>query len=201
MAASAAEAAARLAGRLRRVNRSVGIACGAVLLATGLLILVEIVMRRTVGSALGGSDEIAGYVMAAIATWGLSWALSERAHVRIDLVQRRLAPAGRGALDALAILSVAGVAALVAVHAWSVLATTLDRGSLANTPLETPLWIPQAIWLGGWAWFAVTGWTLAGCLLACLALGRPDLAKEIGGAEERQEEPTEPGGERGEGAP
>ncbi|MCB9947869.1 MAG: TRAP transporter small permease [Rhodospirillaceae bacterium] len=176
-------AAFRVARIMRTVNRGVGLACGLVLLLTGLLILVEIVMRRTVGSALGGSDEISGYVMAAVATWGLSWALTERAHVRIDLVQRRLRPTGRGALDALALFSVAGVAVLVAMHAWRVLATTLDRQSLANTPLETPLWIPQSLWLGGWAWFSVTAWVLALCLLVALAGRRLDVAEAIGGAQ------------------
>lgn len=180
----------RIAATTRAVNRGIGIACGAVLLATGALILFEILLRQTAGSVLGGTDEISGYVMAAIATWGLSWALSERAHVRIDLLQRRLAPGGRAALDALALLSVACVAALVALHAWSVLSTSLARGSLANTPLETPLWIPQAIWLGGWAWFAVTAWLLAGCLLVALARRRFDLAEAIGGAQD-QEEPEQ----------
>jgi TRAP-type C4-dicarboxylate transport system permease small subunit len=177
---------ARIATATRAVNRGIGIACGVVLLATGALIIVEIALRRSFGSLLGGTDEISGYVMAAIATWGLSWALSERAHVRIDLLQRRLAPGGRAALDALALLSVACVAALVTLHAWSVLSTSLQRGSLANTPLETPLWIPQAIWLGGWAWFAVTAWLLAGCLLAAIALRRFDLAEAIGGAQSEE---------------
>ncbi|MEX2631954.1 MAG: TRAP transporter small permease [Tistlia sp.] len=178
---------ARVAAATRAVNRRIAIACGLVLLATGALILVEIALRRTFGGVLGGTDEISGYVMAGIATWGLSWALAERAHVRIDLLQRRLAPAGRATLDALALLGVAAVAALVTLHAWSVLATSLARGSLANTPLETPLWIPQAIWLGGWAWFAVTAWLLAGCLLVALLGGRFALAEEIGGAQQQEE--------------
>ena len=178
-----ADAALRIARVLRAVNRGVGLACGLALLLTGVLVLVEIVLRRTVGSPLGGSDEISGYVMAAVATWGLSWALAERAHVRIDLVQRRLAPWGRASLDALALVSVAAVAVLVTMHAWRVLATTLDRHSLANTPLETPLWIPQSIWLGGWAWFSITAWVLALCLLAALIGRRFEVTEAIGGAQ------------------
>jgi TRAP-type C4-dicarboxylate transport system permease small subunit len=184
------ETAVRIVGLIRRVNRGVGLVCGLALLAAGLLILVEIVLRGTVGGALGGSDEISGYVMAAIATWGFGWAVSERAHVRIDLVQRRLAPWGRAPLDALALLSVAGIATLVAVHAWSVLGTTLDRGSTANTPLETPLWIPQSVWLAGWAWFALTAWALSLCLLAVLAARRTDLAEAIGGVQAEGEVET-----------
>ncbi len=38
---------------------------------------------------------------------------------------------------------------------------TLERGSRANTPLETPLWIPQGIWFAGWAWFALSATALS----------------------------------------
>jgi TRAP-type C4-dicarboxylate transport system permease small subunit len=146
----------RFAAGLARVNRWIARLLGVGLLVMGALILVEIALRRTVGSALGGSDEIAGYVMAAIATWGFAYALVERAHVRIDLVQRRLPAAGRAWLDVLALALVTTVAAVVTAYGWRVLATTLDRGSTANTPLETPLWIPQSIWLAGWGWFTFT---------------------------------------------
>ena len=157
----------RIVSALRRGNRAIGLACGLLLLATGGLILVEILLRQTPFGALGGSDEYAGYAMAAIATWGFSYALVERAHIRIDLLQRQLLPAGRVALDLLSLLLLTATTWVVAFHAWSVLAKTLDRGSRANTPLETPLWIPQTLWFGGWVWFALTGTLL---LLVVVAL-------------------------------
>ncbi len=161
----------RIVSALRRGNRAIGLACGLVLLATGGLILFEIVMRQTAYGALGGSDEYAGYAMAAIATWGFSYALVERAHIRIDLLHRQLLPAGRVALDLLSLSLLAATTWVVTFHSWSVLAKTLDRGSRANTPLETPLWIPQAIWFGGWVWFALTA-TLLLLVAAALAFRR-----------------------------
>ncbi|MDJ0947233.1 MAG: TRAP transporter small permease [Kiloniellales bacterium] len=167
----------RVVSALRRGNRTIGLACGLVLLATGGLILVEILLRQTPFGALGGSDEYAGYAMAAIATWGFSYALVERAHIRIDLLQRRLLPAGRVVLDLLALLLLAGTTWVVTFHSWSVLAKTLERGSRANTPLETPLWIPQAIWFGGWVWFALTA-TLLLLVAAALVFRRRLAAVE-----------------------
>ncbi len=167
----------RIVSALRRGNRAIGLACGLVLLATGGLILVEILLRQTPFGALGGSDEYAGYAMAAIATWGFSYALTERAHIRIDLLQRRLLPAGRVALDLLSLLLLAATTWLVTFYAWSVLAKTLDRGSRANTPLETPLWIPQALWFGGWVWFAVTA-TLLLLIVTALVFRRRFAAVE-----------------------
>ncbi|MEO1090232.1 MAG: TRAP transporter small permease [Pseudomonadota bacterium] len=148
-----------------RLNLLIARLLGIALLVMGAVIIVEIVLRRTVGSPLGGSDEISGYVMAAVTTWGFAFALSERAHVRIDLVQRRLPPAARAWLDVFAMAVMAAVAGLVTGYGWRVLEKTLDRGSRANTPLETPLWIPESIWFAGWVWF-----TTAATLLLIAAL-------------------------------
>jgi TRAP-type C4-dicarboxylate transport system permease small subunit len=166
---------------LRRLNRAIALLGGGVLLATGAFILVEIVLRQTALGALGGSDEIAGYVMAAFATWGFSYALLERTHVRIDLLQRRLPPTGRALFDLLALGALAATASVVAFHAWSVLATTLDRGSRANTPLETPLWIPQSIWFAGWVWFAAVSLVLLICLIVLMLARRFDEIETIAG--------------------
>jgi TRAP-type C4-dicarboxylate transport system permease small subunit len=172
----------RVVVALVRVNRAVARLLGIVLLAMGGLILVEIALRQTVGSALGGSDELSGYVMAAIATWGFAYALVERAHVRIDLVQRRLPAAGRAWLDVFALALMTAVAAVVTVYGWGVLATTLVRGSTANTPLETPLWIPQSIWLAGWAWFTVTAALLLAAALVHAVRGRHGAVERLAGA-------------------
>jgi TRAP-type C4-dicarboxylate transport system permease small subunit len=171
----------RLVAVVARVNRAIARLLGLALLAMGGLILVEIALRRTVGGALGGSDEIAGYVVAAIATWGFAYALVERAHVRIDLVQRRLPPAARAWLDVFALALVTAVAAAVTAYGWRVLATTLERGSTANTPLETPLWIPQSIWLAGWAWFTATATLLLAAALIHAVRGRYAAVEGVAG--------------------
>lgn len=140
---------------LRRINDRLAIGVGIVLLACVAFTLLEIVSRR-LGWTLGGVDEISGYVMAVTTSWGVSYALTEQAHVRIDLLRQRIVPAGRALFDALAMLCMAGTAVVIAWRGWSVLAKTLSTGARANTPLETPLWIPQALWWAGWLWFAIS---------------------------------------------
>ena len=95
----------------------------------------------------------------------MSFALTELAHVRIDLVRLRLRQRGKALLDLISIVALAGVASIVAFQCWPVLAKTIERGSRANTALETPLWIPQVIWFSGWTWFAVSS-----CVLVILTL-------------------------------
>ena len=153
-----------LIAAIRRTNRIIALLVGLVLTGTVILIIAEIVLRE-VGISLGGAEEISGYVMAGVASWGMSYALTELAHVRIDLIRLRLQTRGRALLDLIAIVALAGVASLVAFQCWPVLEKTIERGSRANTTLETPLWIPQTIWLSGWIWFAVSA-----CVLVILSL-------------------------------
>jgi TRAP-type C4-dicarboxylate transport system permease small subunit len=128
--------------------------------------------------------------MAGIAAWGFSYALVDRAHVRIDVATGRLPLAGRSAFDLLAMISVFGVAVLVSWYGWNVLSRSLLRGSRANTPLETPLWIPQSIWFGGWVWLSLVSGILAICIVALMLQGRWRQVEDVAGVtSEVKEEP------------
>lgn len=171
----------RLDSILRRTNAIVALVLGVALVATVCFVLIDVIGRKTGWGSLGGSDEISGYVMAAVASWGLACALLERAHVRIDLIRLRLTETGQALMDVFAMIVTNGIVLLITYYCWPVLEKTIARGSRANTPLETPLWIPQGIWFAGWAWFAVsaTGLSLIG--LAYLAAGRrAELTAAIG---------------------
>lgn len=140
---------------LRRLNDRVAMGVGIVLLVCVAFTLVEIITRK-LGAGLGGVDEISGYVMAVTTAWGISYALTEQAHVRIDLLRQRLVPFGRAVFDVISMACLAGTALVVAWRGWGVLEKTLSTGARANTPLETPLWIPQTLWWLGWVWFAMS---------------------------------------------
>jgi TRAP-type C4-dicarboxylate transport system permease small subunit len=158
----------RIVALLARTNRSIAILCGVVLLVVVALTLAEIILRQVMGRGLGGVDEISGYVMAGIAAWGFSYALVDRAHVRIDVLTGRLPLPGRSVFDLLAMISVFGVAVLVSWYGWNVLSRSILRSSRANTSLETPLWIPQSIWFGGWIWLSFVSGLLAICIFALI---------------------------------
>ncbi len=164
---------------LRTANRWIALLCGTVLLGAVALIMTEVLGRQFPAVRVGGADELSGYVLAAIATWGFSYALVERAHVRIDLIHSRLPVAGRAILDVVALASVLLVAVLVAWHAYDVLAKSLARGSRSNTPLGVPLWMPQIVWFGGWAWMVVTSGLLLAITVLLTALRRFELVEQI----------------------
>lgn len=157
---------------LRQCNRLVALAVGAGLAACAAIALVDIAGRSLLGHGIGGTDEISGYAMAILTSWGMSYALLELGHVRIELLRTRLRTRWQGLLDLLSMTSLAAVVSFIALRAWPVLERSWRNDSTANTPLETPLWWVQAPWLAGWVWFALSAWLML--LLGCYWLWRAE---------------------------
>ncbi len=157
--------------RLRRINRGVALVAGTMLLACAGFVLLDIVMRR-LGSSLGGTEEIAGYAMAIGTAWGMSYALLELGHVRIDLLRARGGTMARALADVFSMIVLSATVVFVAVQAWPVVARSLENGSRANTPLETPLAWVQVPWFAGWLWFAIVSCALTLLTLSMVVRGR-----------------------------
>lgn len=168
---SLADALIRL---VRHMSRWAARLIGLLLLIVVAMVIVDVVSRKLLGRSFEGVQETAGYVLAILSSWGLSHTLVERAHIRIDVGYSRLPVAARAALDLLSILAVNLVGWMVVVHAWPVFDNSLSNHTTANTPLSTPLWIPQLVWALGYTWFAFSAAMLA--LRALLAATRGDSA-------------------------
>lgn len=183
--------AALLDGLLRRagwISRAGVWFGGLLLLASVAMIAVEILMRRTVGWSFRGAHELSGYVLAISAAWAFAFALLEKAHIRVDVLYLRLGPAWRAVLDLTALTLLGLFALMVAQQTWEVLATSLARGSTANTPLRTPLWIPQVLWWSGLAWFAVVTFLLWLRVVVALAAGDLAATRRLVGSRTLEEE-------------
>lgn len=149
--------AQQILSTLRGLNKLVAILIGVMLLACAAIVLLDIVLRQ-LGSSLGGTDEISGYVMAIATSWGMGYTLLELGHVRIDILRGRVGARGRAVFDLFAMAVLSGTITLIAVQSWPVLARSLANSSRANTPLETPLALVQVPWFAGWIWFAIVAW-------------------------------------------
>ena len=159
---------------VRRTSRAMAWVAGGLLLVAVAMVVAEIVLRL-MGSGLASAHELSGYILAVVSAWGFAYALVERAHVRIDVVYLNCRTPLRAAMDALALVTVAAVAAVIVWQAIGVVDTSIARGSRANTPLQTPLWIPQAIWFAGLVWFLITALVLTLRVAVALVARRPDL--------------------------
>lgn len=168
--------------------RLIGIAGGYALLGLSFLIVIEILARKLLNFSLQGVDEIGGYVVAVTGTFGMALAAVSRAHTRIDVLLLRLPRRAQAWLNLLAYVALGLGAAFMAWMGWRTLDETLAFGSVSSTPLRTPLWVPQSLWLAGLCLFGLAAlWTAARGLVALRGgieaadrvLAPPTLQEEI----------------------
>jgi len=175
----------------RRLSRAAVWAGAALTAASVLLVTWDVIARRLFGLSVGGADELSGYAFAISVTWSLAFTMLDRAHVRIDVLYQTLPTRAAAVLDWLALVAMGLFAATLTWHAAQVVLDSWNAASRANTPLGTPLWIPQALWCAGLGWFLlVLGLMLA---RASVALVTGDLAtvRALAGVKSTAEEAAE----------
>jgi TRAP-type C4-dicarboxylate transport system permease small subunit len=136
------------------VARWTAIACGYGVLVLSGAIVVEIVGRKLFGTTLHGIDDIGGYVLAITAAIGASYTMAMRGHTRVDVFLVRMPVWGQRALNALAMVTLALFACFACWRGTTVLLESIEFQSVATNPLQTPLWIPESIWVAGLGLFA-----------------------------------------------
>ena len=169
-----------------------GVWCGGLMmLAAAVVIGVEVVLRKMFLVSLGGADEMASYALAIGTVWALSFALIERVHIRVDALYMRLPNRIGAAFDILALVSVLAFAGVLTWFAAHVLRTSWNFGATANTPIGTPLWIPQGLWVVGLALFVVTAVVLIARTSAAFLAGDIAAVSRIAGTRSIKEELNE----------
>src|SRR5690606_26402174 len=128
---------------------------GYAFLFLSIMISVEVITRKFFGFSFQGVDEVGGYALAIGCAFSFGYALLLRGHTRVDILLVNLHPAVRALLNVVAALSMAAFAVFMAWQGWVALDETLEFDSRASTPLQTPLWIPQTLWVAGMVVFAL----------------------------------------------
>lgn len=174
-----------LAARLARWGVWFG---GLLVLASAFLVAFDVAARNLFLITVGGADELSGYAFAIGTTWALAFTLLQRANVRVDALYIRLPAALCAVLDIVALLALGLFVGLLTWQAWAVLETSLAFDARATTPLQTPLWMPQTLWVAGLLLFAFAWLPLL--LRSLLALVSGDLAtvRRLAGARTIEED-------------
>ncbi|WP_332745453.1 TRAP transporter small permease subunit [Hydrogenophaga sp.] len=144
---------------------------GALTLAAVFLIAYDILVRKFFNITVGGADEISSYVFAISTSWALAFVVLQRANVRVDVIYERLPVRVSAFLDWLSLVALGVFMVFLTWHAYSVAETSFVRNAAANTPLATPLWIPQGLWVLGMVWM---------CVVLALMLTRASVAMVTG---------------------
>lgn len=161
---------------------------GAILLASAVLVSVDVTIRKLFSLSVGGADELSGYAFAIGVAWAFPFALLRRANVRIDALYQHMPARLAALLDLVALIALAVFVTVLTRYAWEVAAGSWKLGALSNSQLKAPLWIPQGLWFLGLMLFFATVALLT--LRTALALLSGDLAtvRKLAGARSIEEE-------------
>jgi TRAP-type C4-dicarboxylate transport system permease small subunit len=144
---------------------------GALIFSAAIVVSIEIVIRKLFSISIGGADELSGYALAIGTAWALGAALIERLHIRIDSLYLLLPIVLRALHDVVGLLAFVVVFGLIAWHGIGVVEQSIVAGSRSMSGIETPLALPQGLWLIGMALFLATGVMLLVRSLGRLARG------------------------------
>ncbi|MDK3074992.1 TRAP transporter small permease [Sedimentitalea sp. JM2-8] len=133
--------------------RWLALGAGYVLLVQAIATSIEIVARKVFNHSFQGIDELGGYALAISGAVGFGYATLTCAHTRIDLLLSKLPLAGRAVLHMLAAAVLMIVAGGMFWYGLRSLRQSISFGSISTTPLQTPLWIPQGLWIVGLSLF------------------------------------------------
>ena len=186
----------RILGAFDALARASVWAGGALLLAASAFIGLEVLLRKAFSVSINGATELSTYVLAVSTAFAFAYALFRKAHIRVDVLYVRLPDRAKAALDVLSLLMLLAFTVPLSYYAYGVASTSLQRGSTANTPLQTPLWVPQGLWFLGLAVFTTVIALMLIATVAALARGRLAEAQALAGATTLEEEVEEESGIR-----
>ncbi|MCP4024400.1 MAG: TRAP transporter small permease [Desulfobacteraceae bacterium] len=140
----------------QRLSQAAAMIGGVILLLTSLLITIEVVLRKVFTISMGGADEISSYALAISCSFSFAFALFQKAHIRIDVLYNKCPEFIKHILDMLSMALLGVYMTVLSYYGFRVFLISFLKGSTANTPLHTPLWIPQLIWIIGLWGFAIS---------------------------------------------
>ena len=115
---------------------------GTLIVLSAFLVTLEVFLRKVFNVSLGGADEISGYAFGVATALALSFALFERAHIRVDALLGAIPKMLHPFINLIGLLLLTGFAGVVVVMVWDMVGDTLENGSRSITPMRVPLAIP-----------------------------------------------------------
>lgn len=137
------------------ISRYGAIAVGWLLMVLTLYISTDVLLRKIFAISVQGSDELGGYVLAIICSFGFSWTLCNRAHIRLNFILPKMQAGVRVILNLIAYIILSGFAYAMLWWGGAMLRESYQLNAVAPTPLSTPLVIPQGIWVLGILLFSI----------------------------------------------
>lgn len=142
-------------GVIERLSRYLSWAGGAIILASAVLVTLDVLGRNIFNATLFESLELSVYGYAIAVAFAFPFALTSKTHIRIDVLLVRLPVVLRAVLDVVAMLALFGLALVFAYYGWEMFRTAMRMNARSASDLQILLAIPQGIWATGLTWFAL----------------------------------------------
>ncbi|MBM85457.1 MAG: C4-dicarboxylate ABC transporter permease [Rhodospirillaceae bacterium] len=166
---------------LERISQYAVWAGGAALLASAVMVTVDVLSRKIFNVTMSGSDEYSGYVFSATTTWAYSYCLLHRSNVRIDALYNLLPRPVTAVLDVTGLALLLYYMSYMTYYAFISFHGSWVHNSVSITTLGTPQWIPQLFWVMGLTLFLVTLAFVTVYSLTALLQRNWDLVAKIAG--------------------
>ncbi len=145
----------RLIERARTLTRYGVWFGGALIVMAAVVVSVDVTARGVFNVSLGGADELSGFALAIGSAWAFSFALLERAHIRIDSLYTVLPHRIRAGLDILGLTVFGLFMGLMAWQATGVFTESVRNSTVTLSSIAWPLRYPQFLWVVGLWWFVL----------------------------------------------
>lgn len=132
----------------RAVDRLIGlgrIGAEASLAAMMLLITLEVICRSFLGFSLTIVDETCGYLVVALLFLGVGYSLREQALLRVEFIINVLPRRVRPVVELFYDLAALGISLVLLYQLARLAVSSWERGMVAPTLMETPIYIPQVV--------------------------------------------------------
>lgn len=126
-----------------------GVVAGWGFVLCAFFIAFEVLARAFLRVSTGSTVEISGYMLAFGLSWGLAHTLTQRGHVRIDILLNRLPRNARVPLHLLSLALLGVFVGFLAYGAWMLVDESLLFEATDISALRIPLAIPQGLWAAG----------------------------------------------------
>lgn len=127
---------------LNFLYRSSGALAGAFMIGVFLMVIAGIASRE-LGIYLRGTDDYAGYCMAACGFLALACTFKHGEHIRVTLFIERFSGKARRVLEWSALTAGCGIAGILAFYSVRLVANSMEFNEISQGVDATPLWIPQ----------------------------------------------------------
>ena len=152
---------------------------GVLIILSAILVTIEVFMRKFLNISFGGADELSGYAFGVATSFGMAYALFERAHIRVDALYSVFPGWLKMAANLIGLALLGGFIGVICVTAWGLVADSLTHGSRSITPMRTLLSVPQIPWLAGWLFFLFCTMLLLVASVVAIFNGKPDQASQL----------------------